>query len=118
MENDKIELSKVAEIFLESEERIEGKVFDRAVTVIMQVKDNMRNSNEAMQERMEKTILKSMGELRDIVNTIKESNVEKFNDYEKRLIALEERIWPRWHLYAMYSIVALLIFINFFLSVK
>ena len=83
------------------ENELEQSLYDKVVPVITQTQDTIRNSNEALQERLEKNLL------------------VKITDFEKRMALIEAAIeklkgliWPKWHFQATYVIIIMLITMN------
>jgi hypothetical protein len=58
-----------------------------------------------------------INELKEVVSQSKSDTDKRLGEFEKRLIEMEHRIWPKGHLYAVYIIVAMLIGFNFFLTI-
>jgi len=75
------------------QDTIESSILDKLTPKIMQVADTVQNSNAQLQKTL-------MGEIRTV------------------LAKVEAGMWGKWHLYALYVIIIMLIVVNFSLMRK
>ena len=110
------------EIIREVQEHIEKSVLDKLTPKIMQVADSVQNSNASLQTTLvgevKNVVTDAMGKLEVLVSETKGTNEKRLDDFEKRIIVVEQNIWSKKHLYAIYGIMLLLFSLNLFLTVK
>jgi len=110
------------EIIREVQEHIEKSVLDKLTPKIMQVADSVQNSNASLQTTLvgevKSVVTDAMGKLEVLVIESKGTNDKRLDDFEKRIIVVEQNIWSKKHLYAIYGIMFLLFSLNLFLTIK
>ena len=98
---------EVIDKLIELQDKIEEGLFKRLTPVQMQINDSLHNSFLLHQKHLE-----------DIVNKFKDEIKADIEMIKEKIKVTEAGIWSKWHLYALYGIIALLIGWNFVLYRK
>ena len=96
------------------ENEIEQSVYDKVTPVITQTQDTIRNSQAAVQERMEKEYIVELAKFRETLAEFK----ERILILEKIVEKLKSLIWPKWHFQATYAIIFALVVLAIILLIQ